>query len=52
MSDKLCEEILSSLKCVQLTMVFINILMLTLVVGRHSILMSLSAAVVEDVMFL
>jgi len=54
MSDKLCEEILSRLKCVQLMMVFFNILivLLTLVAARHSILMSTNAAVFEDMVFL
>jgi hypothetical protein len=54
MADELCEEILSRLKCVQLMMVFFNILivMVTLVVARNSILMSANAAVVEDVVFL
>lgn len=46
---ELCEEILSRLKCVQLMMVFFNILiiLLTLVVA-----MSANAAVVEDMVFL
>jgi len=54
MSGRLCEEILSRLKCVQLMMVFFNILivLLTLVVARHSTLMSTNAAVVEDMVFL
>jgi len=54
MLGKLCEEILSRVKCVQLMMVFFNILivLLTLVVARHSTLMSTNAAVVEDMVFL